>query len=197
MPERPNHIGTAYLTTERLVLRRFRGSDATDMYERWASDPEVTRFLTWEPHASLRESERIINGWVADYENPSTYVWAIALKEDSDRPIGGIAAHPDLANDSVAIGYSLGRDWWGRGIITEAASRLVEYFFDDIHVNRIEITCDPDNGGSRRVAEKLGFRSEGVLRQGIRLPERYGDLVVYSLLASERDPAQVSPPDHD
>lgn len=185
MAPRANHIGTTYLTTERLVLRRFRVSDATDMFERWASDPDATRFLTFEPHKDVRASEGVIRSWIADYENPAHYVWAIALSEDSDRPIGSIGGQPDLQNNAMGLGYVIGREWWGNGYVTEAVARLVDYFFDDVHVNRIEIGCDPENHKSQRIAEKLGFRSEGVSREALRLPHRYADLLTFGLLASD------------
>ena len=62
------HRGTQIIETERLILRRFRLEDAQAMYDRWASDPEVTRFLTWPPHASADSTRQLLALWEKGYE---------------------------------------------------------------------------------------------------------------------------------
>ena len=86
------HCGTKRLETERLILRRFAPSDAEAMYKNWASDSEVTRFLTWPAHGSAEVSRRVLETWAAQYENDDYYQWAIVLKENGDGPIGSISA---------------------------------------------------------------------------------------------------------
>ena len=103
-----NHSGTRRLETERLVLRRLTASDADKVFKNWASDPEVTRFLTWPTHTNVEDTKHIIGTWLPLYEKKDYYHWAITLKE-SGEPIGTIHG---LANDdleSVQIGYCLGR----------------------------------------------------------------------------------------
>src|SRR5665647_2070441 len=105
-----NHKGTTTIETERLVLRPFTMADAEPMYRNWASDPEVTKFLTWPAHSSIQVSEKVLESWCAQNENPENYQWAIVLKEINE-PIGGIAV-VKLSNDieSADIGYCIGRN---------------------------------------------------------------------------------------
>ena len=107
-----NHCGTQKLETERLVLRRLTEADAEAVYRNWASDPEVTRFLTWPTHTDVEGTRKVIRSWLPLYEKKDYYHWTITLKENGDVPIGTIHG---LANDdleSVQIGYCLGKSWW-------------------------------------------------------------------------------------
>ncbi|MDR1060126.1 MAG: GNAT family N-acetyltransferase, partial [Clostridiales bacterium] len=85
------HKGTATLETERLTLRRFAPGDAGAMFRNWASDPDVTEFLTWPPHASVAASAQILSEWAAGYARPDCYNWAIALRQGGGEPIGSIS----------------------------------------------------------------------------------------------------------
>ena len=84
------NLGTKRLETDRLVLRRFVIEDAMDMYQNWASDPEVTRFLTWPVHADVETSKSILQDWIKRYDNDNFYNWAIELKETKE-VIGNIS----------------------------------------------------------------------------------------------------------
>lgn len=75
-----NHIGTKDIETERLVLRSFTMDDAQAMFDNWASDPEVNKYLTWPTHGSVTITEIVMKDWVDGYENPDRYNWAITLK---------------------------------------------------------------------------------------------------------------------
>lgn len=85
-----NHCGTQRLETKRLILRRLTEADADAMYRNWASDPEVTRFLTWPTHSSPEVTQNVISLWLPLYAKPDYYHWAITLKENGDEPIGTI-----------------------------------------------------------------------------------------------------------
>ena len=85
------HCGTQRLETDRLILRRYVNEDAAAMYKNWASDKEVTKFLTWLAHSSQEVSRNVVEDWVNQYSNQSYYHWAIALKDNGDEPIGDIA----------------------------------------------------------------------------------------------------------
>ena len=103
-----NHIGTIELATERLTLRRFMIEDAESMYYNWASEDEVTRFLTWPTHKSVQDSEMVIDQWIKSYEDKKTYQWAIELN-DLEQPIGSISAvKVDDEIDAVEVGYCIG-----------------------------------------------------------------------------------------
>lgn len=76
--------GTKTLKTERLILRRFVSEDAEAMYANWATDTEVTKFLTWPPHASVEVTKCLLEDWIRRYEDLSYYNWGIELRETGD-----------------------------------------------------------------------------------------------------------------
>lgn len=83
-------MGTVRLETERLILRKFEISDAKGMYENWCTDKEACKFLSWEPHKSIRETKRLIRSWIRGYKHGS-YHWIVEIKE-SGEVIGSISA---------------------------------------------------------------------------------------------------------
>ena len=83
--------GTQRIETDRLILRRYVIEDADAMYKNWASDSEVTKFLTWQPHSSVEVSRSIIEDWLKEYSDEKYYHWAIVLKDNGNEPIGDIS----------------------------------------------------------------------------------------------------------
>ena len=82
------HKGTQTIHTDRLILRKFTVDDAQAMFENWASDERVTRYLTWCPHESPEATRQLLELWCAAYENPSAYNWVM---EYEGTPIGNIS----------------------------------------------------------------------------------------------------------
>jgi [ribosomal protein S5]-alanine N-acetyltransferase len=105
---------------------------------------------------------------------------------DTNKVIG-VAAIIDWSNKhkSIEIGYFLSEKYWGRGIVTEALDKIVEYGFANLSVNRIEGRCDTDNIGSQKVMTKLGMRYEGTLRKNEFIKGEFRNTQFYSILASE------------
>lgn len=157
-----NHQGTKVLKTDRLILRPFRISDAQKMYDNWASDPEVTRFLTWPTHTSVDVARKVLDHWVASYEKPDYYQWAICLKEN-DEPIGSMAVvDGDFRIGRAEIGYCISKRWWGKGITAEALQAVMDYLFGDVGMNRMEARHDVNNPNSGKVMQKCGLKMEGI-----------------------------------
>jgi ribosomal-protein-serine acetyltransferase len=103
-----------------------------------------------------------------------------------NRLVGCIDLHEiDWFNHQTSIGYWLSASDQGQGIMTRACRELINYAFHKLDLNRIEICCAPENLKSRAIPEKLGFKQEGTVRQTQRLYNRFVDLVVYGMLASE------------
>lgn len=147
-----------------MILRRYVNADAAAMYKNWASDQEVTRFLTWPTHPNQEVSGRVIEDWVNQYSDDSYYHWAIILKDNGEEPIGDIAVVSLKENVSMAhVGYCIGRNWWHQGITSEALKAVMEFLFDVVAVNRIEARHDPRNPNSGGVMEKCGMKYEGTL----------------------------------
>lgn len=144
-------LGTKRLETERLILRRFTLEDAEKMYENWAGDPEVTKFLTWPTHESAEISRQILKEWVAAYDNPEVYQWCIEEKE-SGEPVGSIAVvSRNEKAQSCEIGYCISRSRWHKGITTEALAEVMRYLFEEVGVLRLESRHDPKNPYSGEV----------------------------------------------
>ena len=148
------HAGTQTLTTKRLILRRFTAGDAQPMFDNWANDSDVTRFLTWPPHGNPKVTSSILQDWTARYASPSYYHWAIVPSDGKDEPIGGIAVNElDEQTHKAHIGYCLGKAWWHQGIMSEAFSAVIDFLFEKADVNRIESMHDPHNPNSGKVMD--------------------------------------------
>ena len=180
------HKGTVPLETERLILRRFELSDVDAMFNNWANDAEVTKFLTWPTHSDVSISKAVIDSWLPLYENLNHYSWAIVLKEIGE-PIGSIAAVEQRDNiKMVHIGYCIGRKWWRQGYTSEALAVLIRFFFEVVGVNRIESRHDPRNPNSGKVMLKCGLKYEGTLRQSdINNQCGFCDAAYYAILSED------------
>ena len=181
-----NQTGTQTIETHRLILRKFRLEDAEDMFNNWASDPEVTRFLTWPCHAGAEISRMVLTDWIGHYEEGGFFNWAIEWK-DTGEAIGNIAVvSVDADTESAEIGYCLGRMYWGRGIMPEALRAVMDYLFDTVGMNRITAYHDVNNPKSGRVMKKAGMQPEGILRQAKKNNQGICDVALYALLRGDR-----------
>ena len=181
------HCGTKQLETERLILRRFRPEDAVAMYNNWASDDEVTKYLVWPTHSSIEVSQYVTNDWVNSYSKDDFYQWAIVPKDNNDKPIGSISMVDSKENLSVAhIGYCISREWWHKGITSEAMKAVIDFFFDVVEANRVESRHDPRNPHSGNVMKKCGMKYEGTLRQSDWNNQGICDACYYAILREER-----------
>ncbi|WP_202079022.1 GNAT family N-acetyltransferase [Caldalkalibacillus salinus] len=100
--------------------------------------------------------------------------------------VGVIGFHDiDRANRKTTIGYWLGKEYEGNGIMTRATKALIRYALDELNMNRITIQCAEGNTRSRAIPERLGFTQEGITREGEWLYDHYVDYVVYGLLKKD------------
>lgn len=159
-----NHLGTQTLESERLTLRAFMVKDAEAMFRNWASDPEVTKYLTWPTHESDAVTQSILQEWVRNYENPRYYHWAIVCKANGNEPIGSIGVMSlDERLEKATVGYCLGRSWWHRGYMTDALKTVIDFLLYHVGVQRIEAWHDPRNPHSGAVMRNCGMVYEGTL----------------------------------
>lgn len=181
------HQGTKYIETERLILRPFTLEDSPAMFRNWASDPEVTKYLTWPAHESEEISQMVLSDWCSHYAEPDFYQWAIVPK-DLGEPIGSIAAvRVDDSARWVEIGYCIGKNWWRKGIVSEALNALIRFFFEEVGAGRIQAKHDPRNPNSGAVMCKCGLVCEGTLRRAGVNNQGICDEVMYSILREEYD----------
>ena len=150
------------LKTPRLVLRRPRLSDAVAIFEEYAADPEVARFLTWRPHRSAADVRAFLEMRLRIEAPGDESTWMITSASE-DRAIGAIGCA--VEGHAVAVGYVLGRRHWNRGYMTEAVRAIVEWWFTLPRIYRVWAVCDVENVASRRVMEKAGMEREGLLRR--------------------------------
>ena len=160
------------LETERLILRPFEKEDAEAIFYGWASDPEVTRYLTWDTHESIEMTRALLEMWEKEYEQPDRLNFGIVLKEEN-RLIGGIDV-VRYADGAPVIGYDLARAYWNKGYATEACRRVLDHLFSIGH-DRVRIDAVRENTGSNRVIQKCG----GTLTStGTQHHDTKGDLVI-------------------
>jgi ribosomal-protein-alanine N-acetyltransferase len=159
------HRGTRILETQRLLLRPFKMEDAADMFNNWASDEAVTRFLSWNTHSNLKDSREILELWMQEYDKKENYNWAIQLKE-SESVIGSIGLiNIDDTIECCEIGYCIGRTWWNKGITTEAFSEIIKFALTEVGFERLTGRHHVDNIASGIVMKKCGLVYEGTLRK--------------------------------
>ena len=189
-----NHKGTITLETDRLILRRFTLEDAEAMFNNWANDSEVTKYLTWWPHGNIDATREIISMWVAEYANDTTYNWGIELKEIGQL-IGSIGAVGFSDRDSrCEIGYCMSKAHWNKGIMTEALKEVMSFLFSEVGINRIQAKHDVLNPGSGKVMEKAGMKYEGTFRQYfVRKDGTFGDMKMYAALKGDYPMIGCSP----
>lgn len=180
------HKGTVTPKTQRLVLRRFTIEDSEAAFRNWTNDSLVTKYLTWQPHKDISATGQIIESWVEQYANPDYYQWAIEFEGE---PIGSIAAvEVNDKTQSVQIGYCIGSKFWHRGIMTEALSAVIDFFFREVGANRVEAFHDVNNPNSGKVMAKCGMKYEGTLRRSHVSNQGIYDACCYSILAEEYNP---------
>ncbi len=179
-----NHLGTKVLETERLILRPFSIDDAEAVYHNWASDPEVTKFLSWPTHTSIEVTRSVRFLDAENYDKLDYYNWAIVLKELGE-PIGALSGYVEEDVNAVRLGYCIGKPWWRQGIVPEAVREIIRFFFEEVEVQRISAYHDPENGASGAVMRKCGMTYEGTLRRHDLSNRGIVDKASYSILREE------------
>ena len=173
------------IETGRLLLRDFVEEDWRAVHE-YGSDPEVVRYLPWGPNTEEDSRDFISRSIAIQSESPRRrFEIGIVLKQEG-KLIGGCGIrenNPTLMEGN--IGYVLNKDYWGRGIATEAARALVRFGFETLNLHRIFATCFPENRASERVLQKCGMRLEGRLRENLLMRGEWRDSLLYAILDHE------------
>ena len=170
------------LETDRLFLRRFKHDDLDDFFE-YAKVEDIALNAGWIPHSSKDHSEIILNMFVND-EN----TFAIVYKENN-KVIGSISLSKDKLRSGInskCLGYVLSKDYWGKGLMTEAIKKVLKHYFLNINIDIISVSHFKENISSKRVIEKNGFVYEGTLRKSFLLHNGViKDKCIYSLTKIE------------
>ena len=169
---------------ERVKLRWLTEADVPSLFAVF-SDPEVMRYWSSEPMADPGEAEALLDDIRAHFAAGTLFQWGVALTGD-DRVVGTCTlSNLDGRNRRGEIGYALAREQWGKGLMGEALTALLDYAFTTLGLHRIEADVDPGNAASLRLLGRLGFRREGLLRERWLVGGRAHDSVMLGLLGRE------------
>lgn len=167
--------------TARYYLRRVTENDAQAIFDSYATDVEVTRFLGWKPHKSVDETAEILKTITLEW-NQGTGFPVVAFHCEQSADLIGIF-HPRLIGSRVNYGYVLRASAWGKGAASEVMTWLVDHALSHPEIFRAEAFCDVNNSASARVMEKAGMTREGILRSYFRHPnisDNPRDCFIYS-----------------
>jgi ribosomal-protein-serine acetyltransferase len=165
-------------------LRLLEESDSNELHALIdANRAYLSRWMPWAQEQTPEQTLAFIRATRAQLADNNGFQVALT---DRQRIVGILGFHGvDWMNRATSLGYWLAEAAQGRGAMTEAVSSLVDHALRGWHLNRVEIRADVTNLRSRALAERLGFREEGILRQAMWLGERYHDHVVYSMLTAD------------
>lgn len=151
---------TPILETERLLLRPLTTADAGAVFDNWTSDPDVARFMRWEVHKSVSDTESWLASDEALLESDAVYNWGLVLK--STRELigsGGLVFNEEKG--MYELGYNIMKKYWNNGLTTEAARRIIDFGKDVLHQSRFFCCHAKDNPASGKVMMKVGFQHQG------------------------------------
>lgn len=146
---------TPILETERLILRPLRLADAQEIFDNWASDPEVAKFMVWSTHKDVE----VTKAWLTELEqtmDSGEYDWGFVRKTDGKLiGSGGIYYKKDV--DSFNMGYNIMKACWHQGYTTEAARAMIDFGVKGLGAKRFTASHAKDNPNSGKVMERVGF----------------------------------------
>ncbi len=177
------------LTTERLTLRALAEPDVDDLFAIF-SDPAVMRYWSRPPMQEKAEAAELLHGALEAFAQGESLRWALELRAHLEAPVIGTVSlfHLDAQNGRGEIGYALRSADWGKGLMHEALTAVVDYAFDTggMDLGRLEADLDPRNIASLRSLERLGFQREGLLRERWTVAGETTDSLIMGLLRRER-----------
>ncbi len=152
------------LETERLILRFITSDDVQAIFDNWASDPEVSKYVTWKAHEDISVTKAVMESWLLEYQKENCYRYGIERKEDGE--LIGMIDVVGYHHGNPVIGYCSGQKYWNCGYMTEALKAVVEELFSDGY-KTIVIEAVDKNIGSNRVIQKAGFELVTSRREAI------------------------------
>lgn len=151
-------LGTKTLETDNLILRKLELNDYKSAFKNWCNDPDVAKYVVWNPHKSDEDTKKLFEMWVKQYEEPYTFRWGV-VEKSSNEIIGVIdVVKISLNNSRVEIGYCYGKKWWGKGYGTESLKAVINYLLNEIEIEMVTADHLVSNPASGRVMEKAGMK---------------------------------------
>ncbi len=144
-----NYPKIPIIKSKRLTLRPFKLSDAQMMFDNWACDEDVTRYLSWTPHQDVKETKKLIQSWIdKQKQNNGYYQWAIVLNQTNE-VIGSITHFEDHE-----IGYCISKKYWNQSITSEALKGVLYFLFKYVKLESVFAVHNIENVASGKVMQK-------------------------------------------
>jgi RimJ/RimL family protein N-acetyltransferase len=172
--------------TARLIAQPATSEHAQALFDSYASDPAVARFMTWTPHRSLSETEQFLRRCERAWLEGSAFPWTLWL--DPGDELAGIL-EIRVRGNSIDLGYALARCWWRQGLMSEAVTAIVHWALAQPDIYRVWAVCDIENVASARLLERVGMQCEGILRRWLvhpNLSDAPRDCFCYSIVKPVR-----------
>ena len=167
--------GTAELWTENLILRRYRPEDAEQLYERFGTDPAMSKYSGWNPYATPEMAQETVQEFIKSYEKNHSYSWVM----DVDSVVVGTIGAYDYEDGRIEVDFSVDAGWQGRGFATEALREVLKYLTENEGISCVTAWCAEENIASRRVLEKAGMRFVRMEKCGLAVADRVYDKLIY------------------
>ena len=176
------------LETERLLLRPITLDDKEAIYS-FYSDPEIMKYRVSPLHRSIEDTVRFLETDFISFTERKRIRFGIELKARGALIGTGGFHHIDPEHHRLEMGYSLRREFWGYGYMTETVKELIRFAFEEMGIHRVAAMCDVDNDRSARVMERCGMTLEGTFRDYELWRGKFVTLRMYAILK------QPPPPD--
>lgn len=151
------NLGTVQLSTNRILLRKIQEDDTSMVFKNYASDEEICKYLPWEAHKTIEDTNRLMSFYNSKVERDDFYWWGIVKKETNEMFGYVRVINSDEDNSTVEIEYCTGRGFWNHHYTTESLKRVLEFLFNDVGVKVICAKHHVDNAHSGRVMRRCGF----------------------------------------
>lgn len=172
------------ISTERLILRSIRLSDAESMFL-YRSEPRIMGFQSWKPEA-INEVEEFIDKSSKIFNIPNTWYQLVIISKETEELIGDIGIHfLDTDGTQTEIGFTLSLEYQGRGYATESINEVINFLFSNLKKHRIFASVDPSNIKSIAVLERCGMRKEAHFKKSVWINEEWTDDIIYAILNEE------------
>ncbi|MDV2685580.1 GNAT family protein [Alkalihalophilus lindianensis] len=171
--------------SDKCYLKLLEPRDAESLYSLINSSRDhLRRWLPWlDSNTTLKDSESFIHYSLEQFSNNNGFQAGIWYEENL---VGLVGINSIMWNHKTAsLGYWLGENYEGKGLVTSACSKIIDYIFTDLALNRIEIRVAEGNAKSKAIPERLGFELEGLSRESEWLYDHYEDTLIYGLLSKD------------
>lgn len=158
----------------------------TDAFFEYYADPEVGKYILANKPQNIAEASAEIHYCRNLFRYRRGIYWTLARKAD-DKMIGAIGFYLNNQHHRGEICYDLSREYWRKGVMTQALQKVVQFAFREMEVNRIEAVTIAENKASIAILKRLGFIHEGVLKQYRYYNGKSHDVEIYSLISTEED----------